>query len=496
MSHIHPAIIEESSKQKFQDGHQHNEFYHYQQQHQQQQQQQHQQQQQQQQQNLQKSNQIHQSQPMTQQIHHNSSNSNIHQYPYYTNPQIPSIPNNMSLHSHFETNNDVHLNADDSNILQDQNILKSQHSHNNNINSDFNSNININNVQQIPNYSQSFPITLNQFNHLSNHSNSNLINGEYMNQQPIHLNSVSHNVPLSTLNQNLYDLLKISLDIESYFNNANLNLNDFPKELVFIGYENLQKIQNYYDSWFKSLNIEKKSLNPTSNSNDYPISNNNNEISNRRHVLSPPLSSTINYNKRSKQLPSPNSPRSKSVSNLINSNELNVLPNISNNPFPLSHNLSDTSNDLNRIKSANEYGYEFKNCHAYISNSLQVLDENSIFKKNYHTLNSNSNFNSDPNSNSNSNSNVIIINNQTSVKKYDKLKKTNSVDLSNLKCMHCSSTGTPEWRRGPNGERTLCNACGLFYSKLIKKYGDETAKTIMEERKTMGKPMDRRISIT
>lgn len=29
------------------------------------------------------------------------------------------------------------------------------------------------------------------------------------------------------------------------------------------------------------------------------------------------------------------------------------------------------------------------------------------------------------------------------------------------KCHSCSTTETPEWRRGPDGARTLCNACGL-----------------------------------
>ncbi|KAJ1961124.1 hypothetical protein H4R35_007484, partial [Dimargaris xerosporica] len=29
-------------------------------------------------------------------------------------------------------------------------------------------------------------------------------------------------------------------------------------------------------------------------------------------------------------------------------------------------------------------------------------------------------------------------------------------------------TETPEWRKGPNGPRTLCNACGLIYAKMTK----------------------------
>ncbi|KAH7124868.1 hypothetical protein B0J13DRAFT_149677 [Dactylonectria estremocensis] len=36
------------------------------------------------------------------------------------------------------------------------------------------------------------------------------------------------------------------------------------------------------------------------------------------------------------------------------------------------------------------------------------------------------------------------------------------------KCHRCNRTDTPEWRRGPDGARTLCNACGLRYAKLKK----------------------------
>jgi len=35
-----------------------------------------------------------------------------------------------------------------------------------------------------------------------------------------------------------------------------------------------------------------------------------------------------------------------------------------------------------------------------------------------------------------------------------------------LQCEVCYTTETPEWRRGPNGKRTLCNACGLQYAKF------------------------------
>ncbi|UZJ56141.1 hypothetical protein CBS101457_005461 [Exobasidium rhododendri] len=36
-------------------------------------------------------------------------------------------------------------------------------------------------------------------------------------------------------------------------------------------------------------------------------------------------------------------------------------------------------------------------------------------------------------------------------------------------CHSCGALDTPEWRRGPEGVRTLCNACGLHYSKMVRK---------------------------
>ncbi|KFA48711.1 hypothetical protein S40293_09769 [Stachybotrys chartarum IBT 40293] len=46
------------------------------------------------------------------------------------------------------------------------------------------------------------------------------------------------------------------------------------------------------------------------------------------------------------------------------------------------------------------------------------------------------------------------------------------------RCRNCKATKTPEWRRGPDGARSLCNACGLQYAKLKrerKKQKDDQA---------------------
>ncbi|KAL0089410.1 GATA-type zinc finger transcription factor [Phycomyces blakesleeanus] len=40
------------------------------------------------------------------------------------------------------------------------------------------------------------------------------------------------------------------------------------------------------------------------------------------------------------------------------------------------------------------------------------------------------------------------------------------------RCHSCNISETPEWRRGPDGARTLCNACGLHYAKITRKRTD------------------------
>ena len=35
------------------------------------------------------------------------------------------------------------------------------------------------------------------------------------------------------------------------------------------------------------------------------------------------------------------------------------------------------------------------------------------------------------------------------------------------RCTFCGRCSSPEWRRGPQGNRTLCNACGLRYARSI-----------------------------
>ncbi|KAF9266787.1 GATA-domain-containing protein [Marasmius fiardii PR-910] len=40
-----------------------------------------------------------------------------------------------------------------------------------------------------------------------------------------------------------------------------------------------------------------------------------------------------------------------------------------------------------------------------------------------------------------------------------------------ISCANCNATSSPEWRRGPSGNKDLCNACGLRYATSKKKGG-------------------------
>ncbi|EFJ31776.1 hypothetical protein SELMODRAFT_69566, partial [Selaginella moellendorffii] len=40
------------------------------------------------------------------------------------------------------------------------------------------------------------------------------------------------------------------------------------------------------------------------------------------------------------------------------------------------------------------------------------------------------------------------------------------------KCSHCQTQKTPQWRAGPLGPKTLCNACGVRFKsgRLLPEY--------------------------
>ncbi|XP_057474508.1 biofilm regulator 1-like isoform X1 [Actinidia eriantha] len=49
------------------------------------------------------------------------------------------------------------------------------------------------------------------------------------------------------------------------------------------------------------------------------------------------------------------------------------------------------------------------------------------------------------------------------------------------RCAHCNVTNTPQWREGPTGSKTLCNACGVRYrsGRLFPEYRPATSPTFV-----------------
>lgn len=49
------------------------------------------------------------------------------------------------------------------------------------------------------------------------------------------------------------------------------------------------------------------------------------------------------------------------------------------------------------------------------------------------------------------------------------------------RCLHCASEKTPQWRTGPMGPKTLCNACGVRYKsgRLVPEYRPAASPTFV-----------------
>nr|KYP36611.1 GATA transcription factor 11 [Cajanus cajan] len=50
---------------------------------------------------------------------------------------------------------------------------------------------------------------------------------------------------------------------------------------------------------------------------------------------------------------------------------------------------------------------------------------------------------------------------------------------SKRRCSHCNVKETPQWRVGPLGRNTLCNACGMRYKsgRLLPEYRPASSPT-------------------
>ncbi|TYJ32640.1 hypothetical protein E1A91_A05G049400v1 [Gossypium mustelinum] len=68
------------------------------------------------------------------------------------------------------------------------------------------------------------------------------------------------------------------------------------------------------------------------------------------------------------------------------------------------------------------------------------------------------------------------------VKTISSKKKEGGVANSDgRKCLHCATDKTPQWRTGPMGPKTLCNACGVRYKsgRLVPEYRPAASPTFV-----------------
>ena len=47
-------------------------------------------------------------------------------------------------------------------------------------------------------------------------------------------------------------------------------------------------------------------------------------------------------------------------------------------------------------------------------------------------------------------------------------------------CTTCGRTDSPDWRKGPKGPKTLCNACGLRWAKKFRKFEESGGEGVAE----------------
>ncbi|CAL5205234.1 unnamed protein product [Lathyrus oleraceus] len=60
-------------------------------------------------------------------------------------------------------------------------------------------------------------------------------------------------------------------------------------------------------------------------------------------------------------------------------------------------------------------------------------------------------------------------------------RKRDHGDGEGRKCLHCATDKTPQWRTGPLGPKTLCNACGVRYKsgRLVPEYRPAASPTFV-----------------
>ncbi|PKA57241.1 GATA transcription factor 9 [Apostasia shenzhenica] len=80
---------------------------------------------------------------------------------------------------------------------------------------------------------------------------------------------------------------------------------------------------------------------------------------------------------------------------------------------------------------------------------------------------------------SSSESDAFVIQNKPAKKK--EASPASAPASDGRKCLHCATNKTPQWRAGPMGPKTLCNACGVRYKsgRLVPEYRPAASPTFV-----------------
>ncbi|KAM0938302.1 putative transcription factor C2C2-GATA family [Dioscorea sansibarensis] len=91
-----------------------------------------------------------------------------------------------------------------------------------------------------------------------------------------------------------------------------------------------------------------------------------------------------------------------------------------------------------------------------------------------------------PSTSTSCDSELLVPNNGNATKKQGKKRretpeKPGLAASDGRKCLHCATDRTPQWRTGPLGPKTLCNACGVRYKsgRLVPEYRPAASPTFV-----------------
>lgn len=78
---------------------------------------------------------------------------------------------------------------------------------------------------------------------------------------------------------------------------------------------------------------------------------------------------------------------------------------------------------------------------------------------------------------------LVSTNHQHAATEKWRKKKQETAVVFQRRCSHCGTNNTPQWRTGPVGPKTLCNACGVRFKsgRLCPEYRPADSPTFSNE---------------